>query len=428
MTRIMHENGQLNFSEQPCIQAWDSASMDKHHNVTRCLWPSLSNAFAGGSYKSHAHSCTKSHAFVMQMLAVSTQTHNVTHVLMCSLVYNRFNSDKCISSGLYAAIFAMLPALMIWALAACKSRRLACIFIYRVRRVRKWLIRSHRRKRYRFLQSYSECQLKQSRRTSRILWCVTYLLIFYMRANFSLERESATSGSWIDKRIRWRKRTRKLSQLVKKISRMLDSAIASIFQFKHVSSKIFAEETNQASPTNWTTGHFAAHMIVFAHLNATISNPLDALFMAVLIVTISHIMFMFTCRTSRHLIELTSMPLAIVFTMAICILSHVCLHFCEEFREIQRALCHPHMQRSILLLYQIVAFACIVPIQSIAPIHSLPWLALLFSSNYLLLDVIALLSLQFLLALCGDVHPNPGPCKNNKSKMINRNKKEKLLL
>jgi hypothetical protein len=206
---------------------------------------------------------------------------------------------------------------------------------------------------------------------------------------------------------------------------MFDSAIASIHQVNHLSSKILGEETNKASPTNWTTGHFT-DMIVFAHFNATISNPLDALFMAVLIVSVSHTMFMFTYCTSRHLIELISMPLAIVFTMAICILSHVCLHFCEEFRDIKRSLCHSHMQRSILLLYQIVAFACIVlPIQSIAPIHALPWLALLFSSNYLLLDVIALLSLQFLLALCGDVHPNPGPCKNNKSRMINRNRKEK---
>jgi hypothetical protein len=415
----MHADGQMKSSNQLCTEALDSASMDKHHIVMPCPRPSLSNAFAGGICKSHAHFCTKSHALVVQMLALLAQEQNITHVLMSGLVYNRFTSNSCCPSGLYATILAMLPALMIWALAACKSRCLACIFMYKVCRVRKWLIRSHRRKRYCFRQSYSECQVKQSRRTSKKLWCVTYLLIFYMRANFSLERESATSDSWIDKRIRWRKRTRKLPQLVKKISKMFDSAIASILRFKHLSSKILAEETNKASPTNWTTGHFFTHMIVFAHLNATISNPLDALFMAVLIVTFSHTMFMFTYRTSRHLIELISMPLAIVFTMAICILSHVCLHFCEEFRDIQRALCHPHMQRSILLLYQIVAFACIIPIQSIAPIHSLPWLALLFSSNYLLLDVIALLSLQFLLALCGDVHPNPGPCKNNKSRMIN---------
>jgi exonuclease III len=36
------------------------------------------------------------------------------------------------------------------------------------------------------------------------------------------------------------------------------------------------------------------------------------------------------------------------------------------------------------------------------------------------LEVIARLTLQFLLALCGDVHPNPGPCKSKKSKTNNR--------
>jgi hypothetical protein len=43
----------------------------------------------------------------------------------------------------------------------------------------------------------------------------------------------------------------------------------------------------------------------------------------------------------------------------------------------------------------------------------------LFSSSSFLLDVIALQNLQFLLALCGDVHPNPGPCKINKLKANN---------
>jgi hypothetical protein len=44
---------------------------------------------------------------------------------------------------------------------------------------------------------------------------------------------------------------------------------------------------------------------------------------------------------------------------------------------------------------------------------------LLYSTS-LLLEVIALLTLHFLLALCGDVHPNPGPCKSKKSKTNNR--------
>jgi hypothetical protein len=147
----MHADGQMNSSDQPCTEALDLASMDKHHIVIPCPWPSLLNAFAGGIYKSHAHSCTKSHALVMQMLALSAQEQNITHVLMSGSVYDRFTSNSCCSSGLYATILAMLPALMIWALAACKSRRLACIFTYKVCRVRKWLIRSHRRKRYRFL-------------------------------------------------------------------------------------------------------------------------------------------------------------------------------------------------------------------------------------------------------------------------------------
>jgi hypothetical protein len=45
----------------------------------------------------------------------------------------------------------------------------------------------------------------------------------------------------------------------------------------------------------------------------------------------------------------------------------------------------------------------------------------LSSSNTLLLDVVTLLSLQFLLALCGDVHPNPGPCKSRKTRTNNQN-------
>jgi exonuclease III len=44
----------------------------------------------------------------------------------------------------------------------------------------------------------------------------------------------------------------------------------------------------------------------------------------------------------------------------------------------------------------------------------------LFSSSSLLLDVVTLQSLQFLLALCRDVHPNPGPCKSKKSKTTNK--------
>jgi hypothetical protein len=37
------------------------------------------------------------------------------------------------------------------------------------------------------------------------------------------------------------------------------------------------------------------------------------------------------------------------------------------------------------------------------------------------MNVVTLLSLQFLLALCGDVHPNPGPCKSKKSRTNNQN-------
>jgi hypothetical protein len=44
----------------------------------------------------------------------------------------------------------------------------------------------------------------------------------------------------------------------------------------------------------------------------------------------------------------------------------------------------------------------------------------LFSSSSLLLDVSTLLALQFLLARCGDVHPNPDPCRGNKSKISNQ--------
>jgi hypothetical protein len=44
---------------------------------------------------------------------------------------------------------------------------------------------------------------------------------------------------------------------------------------------------------------------------------------------------------------------------------------------------------------------------------------MLFFSTSLLLEVVALSTLQFLLALCGDVHPNPGPCKGKKSKTNN---------
>jgi hypothetical protein len=45
----------------------------------------------------------------------------------------------------------------------------------------------------------------------------------------------------------------------------------------------------------------------------------------------------------------------------------------------------------------------------------------IFSSSSLLLDVSTLLALQFLLARCGDVHPSPGPSRDNKSRTINQN-------
>jgi hypothetical protein len=45
--------------------------------------------------------------------------------------------------------------------------------------------------------------------------------------------------------------------------------------------------------------------------------------------------------------------------------------------------------------------------------------------SVLTLDVIILLTLRFLLALCGDVHPNPGPCNSKKLKTTNFNIKSK---
>jgi hypothetical protein len=52
------------------------------------------------------------------------------------------------------------------------------------------------------------------------------------------------------------------------------------------------------------------------------------------------------------------------------------------------------------------------------------FISTLFDSTTLLFDVTTLLTLQYFLALCGDVHPNPGPCKSKKLKTNNRTNTE----
>jgi hypothetical protein len=103
-------------------------------------------------------------------------------------------------------------------------------------------------------------------------------------------------------------------------------------------------------------------------------------------------------------------------------------HACDEFNDVSSAMnCAQNILVTAMTL-RIRMLLLNIPAQSAAnSFKTIMYTAMRIpintfsSSNTLLLDVVTLLSLQFLLALSGDVHPNPGPCKSKKTKRNNQN-------
>jgi hypothetical protein len=322
------------------------------------------------------------------------QSPILTKARIYNIIRGKFVGNNNCTTYEYASIVSIIVALLVWLLAFCNLRYASHRFQCKIHDTR-FLLRTRRRKKQKYFRLLAQYQLRKSRFILRIVFGFIYLLVFNVRADLpKANRESLISYSWVGTRIRWRKSSRRLPNVLRHLCRILDDAMAEFKKIRTICSDILVEEFCKAQPFYWRLKHWIIHALLFSSLSRLI-NDLDAIIIAAILTLVWILLVCFVSQTSdilwKPFLKILTMTYLIILWGIVDVLGHIR----DEYSDI---------------ILAATLFKAIVCTTMRILIYTL------FSSTTLLLDVITLLTLQFLLALCGDVHPNPGPCKSKKSK------------
>jgi hypothetical protein len=190
---------------------------------------------------------------------------------------------------------------------------------------------------------------------------------------------------------------------VMKIARIYSAALSTPAYAKIVSYNIltyFIPSTDQAQSLAWNLIHWMMHALRSYGLSRMI-DELSVISIMTILILVWILLVCCDSKTSNSLWKFLLGSSTLIHLITLWGIVEVLGHIHNEYDD--KILAANFSQA-------IVYFTICISITA------------LFSSSSLLLDVMTLQSLQFLLALYGDVHPNPGPCKKNKSKANNPNR------
>jgi hypothetical protein len=159
-----------------------------------------------------------------------------------------------------------------------------------------------------------------------------------------------------------------------------------------ICSDILVEEFCKAQPFYWRVKHWITHALLFLSPSRLI-NDLDAMMIAAILTLVWILLVRFVYRTSDILWKPFLKVLTMTYLIILWGILDVLGHIRDEYGDIVLA----------ATLFKAIVYNTMRI-----------FIYTLFDSTTLFLDVITLLTLQFLFALYEDVHPNPGPCKNKK--------------
>jgi hypothetical protein len=143
-----------------------------------------------------------------------TQGSNPTKARIYNIIRGNFVGSNNCTTYKYASIISIIVALLVWLLAFCNLRYESHRFECKIHDTR-FLLRTRRRKKLKCIESLARYQLRKSKLILRIVFGCVYVLVFSVRADVPKDnRESLISCSWVGKRIRWRKSSRRLPTLL----------------------------------------------------------------------------------------------------------------------------------------------------------------------------------------------------------------------
>jgi hypothetical protein len=257
---------------------------------------------------------------------------------------------------------------------------------------------------------------------------IIYLIVYFTMIEYSFSRSTLQPCSWVVNNVRWRKCWKSLPPSIKTLGRNIDIGIACLTKFYNTLMSDSKDILCTFDPHMWTAGFLFIHLIAYnILLLLTIeAGPLEcccAIVSSILGVTCCALFFCLSrCIFDHFWYGLRDLSTSSYPYLQWIIIDMVC-HACDNFNSVSH---------NIYFVQKVMATAVISSIRfllSNSPTRlsansfkaiintticiSIP---MLFNVISLLMDVIILLALQFLLALCGDVHPNPGPCNSKKLK------------
>jgi hypothetical protein len=349
---------------------------------------------------------------------------------------------------------------------------------------------SIRGRRSRYIKARAYRSLRFSRRRILIVFSFAYILTYFMMIESASGRHPMLPYSWTEKRFRRRKNSKHCPRCVKNVAQNIDSALYRLKdEMKQMWTHLVNELSNYIIPSQWPSKLWSAHIFAYAmywsmilcngytnqhtvfptsllNVNCcasimTIVNHTCIALTTILIETLHFAMPMATwisiglyCHARDHVINccisswtasLSSwnwsiLTLARIYSAALLIPAYATIfsynllkYFIPSTLAGLSTLIHlitlwgiVEMHGHTHVEYNDISLAANL-FRAIEYSSVCISITALFSSSSLLLDVVTPQSLQFLLALCGDVHPNPGPCKSKKSKTTNKKQMQKIL-
>jgi hypothetical protein len=171
-----------------------------------------------------------------------TQGSNLTKACIYNIIRGNFVGSNSCTTYKYASIISVIVALLVWLLAFCKLRYESHRFQCKIHDTR-FLLKTRRRRRLKYIKLLARYQLRKSIFILRIVFACAYLLMFSVRADLpKANRESLISCSWVGRRIRWRKFSRRLPNILRHLCRILDDAMAEFKEIRTVCSDILVED------------------------------------------------------------------------------------------------------------------------------------------------------------------------------------------
>jgi hypothetical protein len=151
--------------------------------------------------------------------------------------------------------------------------------------------------------------------------------VFSVRADLpKANRESLISYSWVGTRIRWRKSSRRLPNVLRHLCRILDDAMAEFKKIRTICSDILVEEFCKAQPFHWRLKHWIIHALLFSSLSRLI-NDLDAIIIAAILTLVWILLVRFVSRTSdilwKPFLKILTMTYLIILWGTVDVLGHI---------------------------------------------------------------------------------------------------------